>query len=293
MYIFGKIIGGLLGFFTLGLIGAAVGVVAGHFFDVGLKKTFNLHSPEQLQKVQLVYFKTVFRLLGALAKADGRVSEQEIKQTEEVMLQMGLTDAHRKQAILYFKEGSQTEFNIPEAVEQFSSACGEFANLKQLLLDYLITLALADDHLDDAEDRVLQQIAEQLGFGQKFYQHMLRMAAAQKRFAHNQQQEYSEQHDHTREEQSHRQQRGSNQSHSGDWRNKFSAGNELETAYSALGVTASATDAEIKKAYRKLMSQYHPDKLMGQGVPDDMIKVATEKSQEIQRAYELVKKSRG
>ena len=40
------------------------------------------------------------------------------------------------------------------------------------------------------------------------------------------------------------------------------------------------------------MSQYHPDKLMGQGVPDDMIQAATERSQEIQRAYEVIKKSR-
>ncbi len=40
------------------------------------------------------------------------------------------------------------------------------------------------------------------------------------------------------------------------------------------------------------MSEYHPDKLMGQGVPDDMIKVATERSQEVQAAYDLIKSSR-
>jgi DnaJ like chaperone protein len=66
----------------------------------------------------------------------------------------------------------------------------------------------------------------------------------------------------------------------------------LGDAYKALGVTKDSTDAEIKRAYRKLMSQYHPDKLMGQGVPEDMIAMATEQAKEIQLAHDLIKKSR-
>jgi DnaJ like chaperone protein len=66
----------------------------------------------------------------------------------------------------------------------------------------------------------------------------------------------------------------------------------LDDAYKALGVTKDSSDAEVKRAWRKLMSQYHPDKLMGQGVPEDMIKMATEQAKEIQLAYDLIKKSR-
>ena len=66
----------------------------------------------------------------------------------------------------------------------------------------------------------------------------------------------------------------------------------LEDAYKALGVSKDSTDQEIKRAYRKLMSQYHPDKLMGQGVPEEMIAVATEQAQEVQTAYDLIKKHR-
>ena len=67
---------------------------------------------------------------------------------------------------------------------------------------------------------------------------------------------------------------------------------QLEKAYSVLGRSPSATNAEIKKAYRRLMNQHHPDKLIAKGLPDEMIKIATDKAQEIQKAYELVREER-
>jgi DnaJ like chaperone protein len=70
------------------------------------------------------------------------------------------------------------------------------------------------------------------------------------------------------------------------------AATALDNAYKALGVSKESSDAEIKRAYRKLISQYHPDKLIGQGMPEDMIAMATEQAKEIQLAYDLIKKSR-
>ncbi len=67
----------------------------------------------------------------------------------------------------------------------------------------------------------------------------------------------------------------------------------LQDAYAALGLKESATDSEVKKTYRRLMSENHPDKLMAKGVPDEMLKMATERSQEISTAYEVIKDSRG
>jgi len=67
----------------------------------------------------------------------------------------------------------------------------------------------------------------------------------------------------------------------------------LDDAYAILGVSKDASDADVKKAYRKLMSQHHPDKLVSRGLPDEMIQVAKEKSQDISRAHERIKEARG
>ena len=66
----------------------------------------------------------------------------------------------------------------------------------------------------------------------------------------------------------------------------------LANAYRILGVGRDTDDAGIKKAYRRLMNQHHPDKLIAKGLPEEMIKLATEKTTEIKAAYELIKASR-
>ncbi|NND89576.1 MAG: DnaJ domain-containing protein, partial [Granulosicoccus sp.] len=67
----------------------------------------------------------------------------------------------------------------------------------------------------------------------------------------------------------------------------------VRDAYKALGVEPGDDKATIKRAYRRLMSQHHPDKLVSQGLPEEMIKLATDKTQNIQKAYERIKESKG
>ena len=67
----------------------------------------------------------------------------------------------------------------------------------------------------------------------------------------------------------------------------------LRDAYAILGVSADVSDADAKKAYRKQMSQHHPDKLAAKGLPPEMMNMAKEKAQEIQQAWELIKQARG
>ena len=67
----------------------------------------------------------------------------------------------------------------------------------------------------------------------------------------------------------------------------------LDEAYEVLGVGAGASDAEVKRAYRKQMSENHPDKLVARGLPESMLEVAKQKTQAIQAAWERVREARG
>ncbi|MGI1679636.1 MAG: co-chaperone DjlA [Cellvibrionaceae bacterium] len=268
----GKIIGGLLGFWIGGIILGFIGLIIGHVFDSGYSQLqAQLRpNPEQRKKIQDAFFKSVFLLLGHLAKADGRVSEAEIKQAENFMSQMGLTPDHRREAIRLFKEGSKPDFNSESTLHEFRTVCGRQRNLIQMLLMYLVNMALADGRFDASEEAVLKKVASSLGISAMMFEQMIRMIKAQGAFAGG----------------------AGGGSYSGGAYSATPSANQIDLAYQALGVKSDVTDTQLKRAYRKLMSQYHPDKLMGQGVPDDMIKSATERSQEIQTAYDLIKKSR-
>ena len=243
------------GFFGI-LVAWFLGSSLDRFFSLGLGAI----NPLTNEKRQTIFMETVFLLKGKLAKADGHISQDEISHVEQFMAQLGMTFEHRKKAINLFKKGSTEGFYIEPVLEEFLIVCGHTKNLKQLLLVFLIAMALADGVVDQAEDSLLRTVATRLGFSSIEYERLIAMAKSQSHF-------------------------------SGGGGSATTA-SDLDDAYSALGVSDQSTDHEIKRAYRKLMSQYHPDKLMGQGVPEDMIQVATGKTQEVQSAYDFIKKHR-
>ncbi len=262
-----KWIGAIIGAVIGNIPGAILGYLIGWIVDQRRQmQTFGFKQPSS-EQAQETFFVTTFTLLGYVAKADGRVSEAEIQQAEELMNRLQLTADHRRRAIALFKQGSGGDFDLEDLIQNFNSDCGRHQNLRQMLLVYLINLALADEQLDHTEESALREIAQQLGIPTFAFDQMIRMIRAQNQFG------------------------GSQYQQGGAYQHTSSA-NEIELAYQALGVEASISDKDLKKAYRKLMSQYHPDKLMGQGLPEDMIQEATERSKEIQVAYDVVRKSR-
>jgi len=263
----GKLIGGLIGLFSGGFFMGLLGLFIGSIFDKAVRNFSKRESPEVLQAVQEKFFQTTFTLIGYLAKADGIVTQEEIDQTQNLMDKMGLTADHKREAIRLFKVGSTAEFDPQATLQSFRDTCSGRVQLTQMLMVYLINIALADGKFDEKEENALREVAQGLNFSHLAFEQLLKMIRAQGAFAGG-----------------NYQYRQSNQ--------QQPSRNQLSDAYDALGVSEATSDAEIKKAYRKLISEYHPDKLMGQGVPEDMIKVATERSQEIQSAYDLIKKAR-
>ncbi len=260
--VMGKLILGLIGLLVGGLPGLIIGAIIGHFFDRGLAKALGAGG-KRLGEVRETFFRTTFLLMGYVAKADGRVSEEEVAHTEEIFRQLGLGDAQRHDAILLFKDGADPSFVVDDAVKLFLQTGGAHPALKQTLMMFLLAVALADRQLLPGERDALTLIGRSLGYTPQAVEELLRMATAQEQF----------------------------HSQGGGATNESVP--TLDHAYAALGVRSDASDAEVKRAYRKLMSQNHPDKLSAQGVPEDMLRLATEKSQEIQAAYELIRKNRG
>jgi DnaJ like chaperone protein len=261
-FIFGvvlfKFIGFFAGFYFFDLFGALIGLFIGSFIDRTVAYGAGAINPLQNALRQAVFLETVFISMGKLAKADGQVSQHEIDHVEAFMQKLNMTAEHRSQAIRLFKQGADPTFDIASTYQRFMSVCGYTKHLKQVLLVYLIVMALADGRLNPAEEALLSNIAARLGFDQVNYRHLVDMVLNQTHFAGG----------------------------------KADVSSALDNAYKALGVSKENGDAEIKRTYRKLISQYHPDKLIGQGMPEDMIAMATEQAKEIQVAYDLIKKNR-
>jgi DnaJ like chaperone protein len=253
-----RIFGVLAGFYVFGFLGALLGYFLGSIIDrfrafgaIGM-------NPFSAPRRQSVFLETVFMSMGKLAKVDGRISENEIAHVEQFILKLGMSSEHRLNAIVLFKRGASSKFDINPKLNEFIAICGYSSSLKQMLLVYLIIMGLSDGQLNTAEVNLLRNIGKRLGYSKAAFEQLLDMVLNQTHFAEGQ----------------------------------AMSADALEDAYKALGVTQNSSDKEIKSAYRKLMSQYHPDKLMGQGVPEEMISVATEQAKEVQIAYDLIKKHR-
>ncbi|MEE4244026.1 MAG: co-chaperone DjlA [Kangiellaceae bacterium] len=262
----GKLIGGALGFSVGGPLGAAMGAMLGHSFDKGVDQDFG--SASSIEQVQAAFFTATFTVMGKLAKADGRVSENEIAAARQVMEQMGLTDQLKKSAIDLFNQGKADSFDWRGSVEQFNQIAGRQKNLKQMFLEIQIQAAMADGSIDRSEQELLAEITAILRFSPILLQQLIAMVQAQNYFHQGGGQSY---------------QQHASQVHSAT---------KLQQAYALLGVNKDDDDKLVKKAYRRLMSQHHPDKLVAKGLPEEMIKMATEKTQEIKMAYETIIASR-
>jgi DnaJ like chaperone protein len=272
--VFGKLVGGLLGLAAGGVPGLVVGALVGHLFDRALARAMQAGDPANVERIRQSFFETTFLLLGHIAKADGRISRSEIDHTEQIMAQMGLDGALRRRAIDLFRRGAEPGFDLEAAVGDFRETCGPQPQLYRMLLLFLISLAHADQKMEPPEHAALVSIASLVGIGAARLEELLRMARAQEQF---------------RQGFSGGFQQGARQD-SGAARQ---SGDALDSAYTALGVDSGVSDRDLKRAYRKLMSEHHPDKLIAKGVPEDMIKLATERCQEIQAAYDVIKRSRG
>lgn len=260
----GKLFGALFGFLAFrGLYGAIIGAIFGHLFDQWQEQEARQRQAgfADAQAVGELLFHTAFAVMGYLAKADGRVTEAEISAARAVMRDLHLDPPHVERAIAAFGRGKQPDYPIEAELARLRATCGPRHDLLRVFLEIQLRAALAGNDLQGPVRGLVLGVAQRLGFSG--------LEVAQLEAALRMQQG-----------------RG------------WSApppepGARLQTAYEVLGIKASASDEEVKMAYRRQMSENHPDKLVARGLPESMQDIAKEKTQRIRQAYEVISEHRG
>lgn len=243
------LLGGFIGLVSNGWKGLLIGALIGHL----LNRTLRFSLVRTASRFQAQFLDTTFAVMGAVCKADGRVSPDEIQMAEHLFDHLHLRGDAREAAKRAFNRGKAADFDIDAAIATFVRGARGQRALHQIFLQVQLSALAADGHLHDAELALLKRIGRGLGMSDAEIE---RLVAAVRR----------------------------------DPSARMSS--PLDEAYQTLGVAASAPNPEIKKAYRQLMSQHHPDKLAAKGLPESMREVAEQKTREITAAYQLIERTR-
>lgn len=240
MSIWGKIIGGTAGLALGGPIGALIGVAVGAAVDVGTRAMTS--DPEAMRRITFTI--GVIALSAKMAKADGRVTREEVEAFKQVFR---VAPEEMRNVARVFDLARQDTAGFEAYAQQVADLLrGQKAALTDLL-DALFFIAQADGEVHPNERAYLETVAKIFGFSEA---------------------EWSQFETRT-------------------------MGPNPDNPYTVLGVSPDATDAEIKAAYRALVRETHPDRMIAEGVPPDLIAVATRRAADINAAYDTIKAARG
>ena len=258
----GKVIGTLAGLATMRPWIAVLGLILGHQFDRGFTERYRKFEQQGVDIGRLPdeFVQALFQTMGQLAKCDGRVSEEEIRAARVVMHRLGLGPAKVRHAIDWFEAGKLPGFPLVQNMRRLRRVNARRADLRLLFVRLLLEVVLAKDRVHQNERAMLWTVCTELGVGRVELAQLEAMIRAQKGFR---------------------------RSPAGDADTR-----RLRQAYRTLGVVESATNDEIKKAYRRQMNRSHPDKIAA-GNPDAaLLAEAERKTREVRSAYEMLKARR-
>lgn len=275
MYWQGKALGALIGGVTAGPFGALFGTFIGHLFDVqaegGLVGRLGGGNdadadeadagPTTSMGVQEAFFRATFQVMGHIAKADGRVSENDIRAARAIMAEFQLGEREVQFAIDLFTQGKEREFPLEGTLRRLRRLLSERPELLRMFVQIQLQTALWSGSFTTDARQVMARVAHSLGLSPYELVQMealLRMQQSSRQPPEQQPRRVD----------------------------------KVAQAYEVLGITSSASDAEVTKAYRRLMNQNHPDKLVARGLPESMMKVAEEKTRQVRAAYEVLREAR-
>ena len=246
------VIGGGLGAMIAGPFGAIMGAAIGASMGNSQKMTQIGGGFNPSQQRQAIFFTAAFSMVGKLAKADGRVSPDEIAVIEKISKEaLRLDKQTRDYAINVFSQAKDSSESFADYARQFGEMFAQDQQLCNFMMSFLFEVAMADGELHPQEENMLLEAKAAFRLPESIYQSL------RSRFVGLQ-----------------------------------SSSVSLKKHYETLGVSSSATTAEIKKAYRQKATEFHPDKIEGKGLPPEFIKFANDQLAEINESYDTIMASR-
>jgi DnaJ like chaperone protein len=260
----GKVFGGVVGMLAGGVPGAAIGALLGHLFDDASAERDETVAGPQLTPTETAeqFFRSTFRIMGHVAKSDGRVSEREIAAARSVMNALRLDSMQVAVAIDEFTRGKQSSFDVAAELARLRRAFSGRPDLVRTFIEIQVRAALAGNNLEGPARKYVKRVATSLGMSEFEVAQIEAVLRMQR----------------------------------GHFRREQQAANgtqQLAMAYQVLEVVPTASDEDVVKAYRRQLSRHHPDKLKANGLPESMVEHAKERTQQIIEAYELIKERRG
>lgn len=245
----------LIGAFLGLLLAGARGLVIGALLGYAAAWAARRLLSQGLVLLQSQFLDATFAVMGALAKADSVVTSDEIAAAEQLFDRLRLSSEQREAAKAAFNRGKQPDFDLDATVRKLAEVCRGRAMLLQMFLQAQLMAVGADGRIDPTEHEMLVRVARGLGLAER---DVAQLEALLRSAAPGP-----------------------------------SSEKKLGDAYAALGLSEAASDAEIKRTYRRLMNEHHPDKLVGKGLPDSMRELAEERTREISAAYRVIREARG
>lgn len=259
---------GLTGNLLGGLFGLGVGLWINRLY---LERLAVKHKA-QADSIRALFLLCVMSSFAKIAKADGRISESEIDVVEGMLNEWGLNDEERSLAKDVFRRAKDDDMPFAAHVAKFAAECPDYG-LKSVFLLCLVRLACAEGPVSHAKMGLLLQ-AESL----------LRLPSGAVRMMMAQFFSRSDPHGGTRR--SWRQEDDENPLYS-------VPSGASDDDYAAIGVQPSASDDQVKKAYRQKAMELHPDRIQAKGLPPNLIKMANDQLALVNAAYDRICRARG
>lgn len=240
--------------------GLVVGLFFGHIIDVAAYKKFQIWRMRRLYQAQAEkqfherFLRSLFMMFAKLCAADGVIKKEEIAFVEKTMDEvLKFNRKTKKEAIAVFRKARSENRTFQSSAVEFFELYANHPQMLETAIVLFFQLATVDGELSNEEERLIHAAATVFGFDDALYERIKRSYSS----------------------------------------SCGSATGALERSYSVLGCTPEDSNEAIKRNYRKLVQEYHPDKIVAKELPEEFIRFAHEKFKSIQEAYDALKQARG